>query len=171
MGTPLMTKHSSFDYAAYNRFLDHLIGPLVRAKLYAEAVDEIINKLRNARSFDLEQICCQHAREEAEKACAYCKIPDLWHIAGDDLWPAHPQVISAALKAVNVNRRARRRVLGAAAATYIETFNRIRRKRLATPEARAVREETVPPEAVLPDMKEGESIWAYINRKEERGAS
>jgi histone H3/H4 len=166
-----MTKHPFFDCTAYENFLDRLIGPAARARLFAEAVDEVIRKLRNAQLSSLQQVCCQYARETAEEACAHCKDADLWRITGDDLWHAHPQVISDALKAVTANRRARRDALDAAAATYIETFDRIRHKRLATPEARAVREETVPPEAVFPDMKEGESVWAYMNRKEEGGAS
>jgi hypothetical protein len=98
------------------------------------------------------------------------KIADLWHFTGDDIWAiVQRRSFSDALKAVTTDRRTRRRAFAAAATTFIETFERLREKRLATPQAQPMMQETVASKDVFPDMKVDESIWDYIIRTDRRG--
>jgi hypothetical protein len=146
----------------FELFMKDVYGRVVWKRLHARSIEEVASKLRAADIAEWDQICSQQARTMAKKLCCHVELEELWPMTGDSVWRMQNWAISDALRLVTKDRQIRQRVFNAATNTFIDTFDRMRQKRLATPAAQGVNRESDRPETIPPYIGLV-SIWDHID--------
>jgi hypothetical protein len=131
----------------------------LRAVAPGAATGELIDKLRASPKAEWYRVCSEHAKERAEEICDYFKDGDLWNQKGEYIWVIYWPEIRKAMQSVGAGRVRQWKAVDAAGITFIETVERIRDRRLGTPEERAAKEQTG-----LDDLERSETVEDFVER-------